>query len=68
MMILALAGGAAFGALRFVGLHYTTLNMGVDGSVSPEFIVDACNLLFRTEFGRCSSSACSPRSSACWRS
>jgi drug/metabolite transporter (DMT)-like permease len=48
MVFLALTGGAAFGALQFVALQYTTaLNMGVVGSVSPAFIVAASYILFR---------------------
>jgi drug/metabolite transporter (DMT)-like permease len=48
MVFLALTGGAAFGALQFVALQYTTaLNMGVVGSVSPAFIVAASYVLFR---------------------
>jgi len=48
MVFLSLTGGAAFGALQFVALQYTTaLNMGVVGSVGPAFIVAASWLLFR---------------------
>jgi drug/metabolite transporter (DMT)-like permease len=52
MVFLALTGGAAFGALQFVALQYTTaLNMGVVGSVSPAFIVAASYVLFRDGLG-----------------
>jgi drug/metabolite transporter (DMT)-like permease len=52
MVFLSLTGGAAFGALQFVALQYTTaLNMGVVGSVSPAFIVAASYLLFRDGLG-----------------
>jgi drug/metabolite transporter (DMT)-like permease len=48
MLMLAVTGGAAFGTLQFVALHFTTaLNMGVVGSVAPAFIVAASWLLFR---------------------
>jgi drug/metabolite transporter (DMT)-like permease len=47
LTFLALIGGAAFGTLQYVALHYTTaINMGVVGSVSPAFIVAASFLLF----------------------
>jgi drug/metabolite transporter (DMT)-like permease len=46
--LLAITGGAIFGTLQFVALHFTTaLNMGVVGSVAPAFIVAASWLLFR---------------------
>jgi drug/metabolite transporter (DMT)-like permease len=52
MVFLSLTGGAAFGALQFVALQYTTaLNMGVVGSVSPAFIVAASYVLFRDGLG-----------------
>jgi len=52
MVFLALVGGAAFGALQFVALQYTTaLNMGVVGSVSPAFIVAVSYVLFRDGLG-----------------
>jgi drug/metabolite transporter (DMT)-like permease len=52
MVFLGLTGGAAFGALQFVALQYTTaLNMGVVGSVAPAFIVAASYLLFRDGLG-----------------
>src|SRR5262245_9972754 len=45
---LAVTGGALFGTLQFVALHFTTaLNMGVVGSVAPAFIVAASWILFR---------------------
>jgi drug/metabolite transporter (DMT)-like permease len=48
MVLLALTGGAAFGTLQYVALHFTTaLNMGVVGSVAPAFIVAASWMLFR---------------------
>jgi drug/metabolite transporter (DMT)-like permease len=47
LAFLALIGGAAFGTMQYVALHYTTaINMGVVGSVSPAFIVAASFLLF----------------------
>ncbi|HWE19873.1 MAG TPA: DMT family transporter [Hyphomicrobiaceae bacterium] len=47
-VLLAITGGAAFGTLQYVALHFTSaLNMGVVGSVAPAFIVAASWLLFR---------------------
>jgi drug/metabolite transporter (DMT)-like permease len=47
LAFLALIGGAAFGTMQYVALHYTTaINMGVVGSVSPALIVAASFLLF----------------------
>jgi drug/metabolite transporter (DMT)-like permease len=46
-MFLAVTGGALFGTLQFVALHFTTaLNMGLVGSVAPAFIVAGSWLLF----------------------
>lgn len=48
MLFLGLVGGAAFGALQFVALNYTTvLNMGVISSMSPALILAVSYLLFR---------------------
>jgi drug/metabolite transporter (DMT)-like permease len=47
-VFLAVTGGALFGTLQFVALHFTTaLNMGLVGSISPAFIVAASWMLFR---------------------
>lgn len=48
MIYLALAGGALFGCLQFVGLQFTTaLNVSVMNSLAPVFIAAASALMFR---------------------
>jgi drug/metabolite transporter (DMT)-like permease len=48
MAVAAMTGGALFGTLQYVALHFTTaLNMGVVGSVAPAFIVAASWIVFR---------------------
>lgn len=52
MILLAIAGGALFGTMQFVGLLYTTaINVGVLNSAAPALIAAASFLIFGDRLG-----------------